>query len=475
MAFGVLYNFTSNSNASRITPAQKMVTEKWFIDAVNYEEPVDMYIVTGHNAPRLTDRTSTQKWVYDAIRKYKKDTPVTFFGGHTHVRDFAINDLTSVGIQAGRYCETVGWLAIDGIEAPGYSDVNIPEDVPKPTRPAIKVSNSTTSAAPYPSSTSGLRYARRYLDWNRRTFAYHAPGSQDRTFDTQQGRAVSQTIYGVRQELNLTRLYGCAPQTWCQFCAPYGSNGSIYGLIEDALAKIVVNEERADVPRILLANTGGIRFDLAKGPFTYDDSFIVIPFKNKFLYIPDVPFQYASQVLDILNAGPFIRKRGIESRDLETRDFNFPVLTPLAEPNECKNPPLPAAHLRSRSTGPRIVRRQDTSELTPGYVTTDDFGKDGDDTPHSPIPNFPRPNVVAGNASLPDGGGSPETVDLVFYDFIQKYVLAALEDAGRTYTPDDVQQYLPDDFTSNSYLPAYAQKYWQANVPNCPVGEGIGS
>ena len=50
----------------------------------------------------------------------------------------------------------------------------------------------------------------------------------------------------------------------------------------------------------------------------------------------------------------------------------------------------------------------------------------------------------------------------------------ALKSVGGSYTSADVSYYLPETFTTNSYLPAYAKIAWQANVPNCPVGAGIG-
>src|SRR3954462_9430644 len=43
MAFGVLYDFTGNSNVSRVTKAATMVKEQWFIDAVNYAQPIDLF------------------------------------------------------------------------------------------------------------------------------------------------------------------------------------------------------------------------------------------------------------------------------------------------------------------------------------------------------------------------------------------------------------------------------------------------
>jgi hypothetical protein len=51
------------------------------------------------------------------------------------------------------------------------------------------------------------------------------------------------------------------------------------------------------VPRLILLNTGSVRFDLPKGPFTFDDSFIVSPFTDAFEYIPDVPYSAAKVCL----------------------------------------------------------------------------------------------------------------------------------------------------------------------------------
>lgn len=119
------------------------------------------------------------------------------------------------------------------------------------------------------------------------------------------------------------------------------------------------------------------------------------------------------------------------------------------------------------------MRRQSTTPV-PGYTTSDDFGTDGDDTIHSAIPYYSQPNDLQANASFPTDGSDPETVDLVFLDFIQSYILNALKSVGGSYTSADVSYYLPETFTANNYLPAYAKIAWQANVPNCPVGAGIG-
>ncbi|KAF2493009.1 ser/Thr protein phosphatase family [Lophium mytilinum] len=466
MAFGVLFDFKGNSNVSKVITAKNLTEEKWFLDAINYPKPIDLFLVIGHNPVRANATTSTFGTLFSTIRNLRPDIPVQGFGGHTHIRDFTVYDNKATGMESGRYCETLGWLSITGIKSSSCKAEHNPHGVPHPTRPAVPLNTSL----PQSKTPSSLRYARRYLDWNRLTFAYHAEGSQDHTFDISKGVEVTGDITSARKSLNLTSLYGCAPESYCQFCKPFLADGNLFGLLQTALTTVVVNESRSDIPRMIIINTGSVRFDLAKGPFTYDDSFIVSPFKDAFQFIPDVPYEQASQVLGILNAGPFQKKR----RDLETRDFGFEPL--LADRDICLDPPITHDRdgLKARSNpGASILRRQNTSP-TPGYTTTDDFGTDGDDTVHSKIPYYAQPNDLQANGSFPTDGSTPKTVDLIFLDFIQSYILAALNSVGGSYVAGDVSYYLPKTFTTNSYLPAYAKVAWQENVPNCPVGQGIG-
>lgn len=317
-----------------------------------------------------------------------------------------------------------------------------------------------------------MRYARRYLDWNRQTFAYHAKGSQNLdAFGTPKGAAVSSKITTDRAKLNLTSLYGCAPATYCEYCKPFGTDGNIFQLLQTALSTVVVNETRKENARMIIINTGSVRFDLAQGPFTYDDSFIVSPFDDAFQFIPDVPYEQASKVIEILNAGPYQKKR-----DLDTSDFGFNSI--LADRDTCIDPPLTHSYegvTRRSKQGGRLIRRQSTAP-TPGYTTVDDFGNDGDDTAHSTIPHYPQPNDLQANGSFPLDGSLPKTVDLVFLDFIASYIVNALNtaDVGGSFSLSQVSYYMDKEFTTNSYLPAYAKIAWQDNINDCPVGEGIG-
>jgi len=61
MAFGVLYDFTGNSNASKVIKAADMVKQSWFVDAVNFTQPIDLFLVVGHNPVRPTTSGNTLK------------------------------------------------------------------------------------------------------------------------------------------------------------------------------------------------------------------------------------------------------------------------------------------------------------------------------------------------------------------------------------------------------------------------------
>nr|POF22076.1 secreted protein [Quercus suber] len=469
MSFGLLFDFTGNSNVSKVIPATQVVNQTWFKNALHTKEPIDLFLLIGHNPVRPTSSTSTFKTIFNAIRAIHPDIPIQIFGGHTHVRDFAVYDDKTTALESGRYCETLGWLSMSGFKSSGYRGCLNPPGVPHPTMKATKVGPSASaSAAPLASSksSSSLRYSRRYLDWNRLTMEYHAKTSRVREFDVAKGVSITKNITATRHELNLTSLFGCAPQTWCISCAPFGSNNSIYTVLAQALSTVVKNESRAEIPRVIVLNTGSVRFDLVKGPFTYDDSFIVSPFTDAFQYIANVPYSAAVQVLPTLNAGAY-EKRSLSSRDLGFYNPGLPEL------DDCVDTPSSAgAGLPKRTIG-RVVRRQ---AVSPGYTTTDDFGTDGDDTIHTKIPYYSVPNDFQATGSFPANGSLPSTVDMVFLDFIADDVIDALNSAGQSYSTADVSYYLPETFTTNSYLPAYAKiaPDWQKNVPNCPVGLGVG-
>ncbi|KAI1259335.1 ser/Thr protein phosphatase family [Xylariaceae sp. FL1019] len=437
MAFGVLFDFTGNTNVTKVIPAKTMVTQSWFLEAINSCDPIDVFVLIGHNPVR----DSSFQLVFDAIRVVHPDTPIQILGGHSHIRDFTVYDESSVAIESGRYCETLGWVSVAGFneQNSGYHGISPnPAGVPNPTRKATL------------NSTSPFSFSRRYLDWNRKTFAYHAETWYDKTFDYDNGRATTAQITKYREQLNLKELYGCVPQDYCMTCAPFTSSKNIFPLLSVALAETVVEDDRKAKARYIISNTGGIRFDMYKGPFTYDDSFIVSPFEDAFLYIPDVPFNQASGLLDALNNAGASGKRSLGYIPIE-RDI---CVDPIVEPR---------SEIR-RDQGSAGISRRQVVDLEPGYTTTDDFGSDGDDTAHSAIPYYSIPDFFQGAAGF-DENGQADVVDVIFVDFIESDVLAIL---GSTYA-DQVKYYISEEFTTRDYLPLFVKQseIFQAGLPNC--------
>jgi hypothetical protein len=151
-------------------------------------------------------------------------------------------------------------------------------------------------------------------------------------------------------------------------------------------------------------NTGGIRFDLLKGNFTLNDQKTVSPFQNAFMVLKDIVYGDAKIVLDWLNTGRFgyvVQGDGCSCEETSHRR------------------PLSREHYDQHAFS--------VEATTPGYVTFDgtllqkfviniDFGSDGDDTIHTPIPFYSTPFYVQSNLVPPeirDDG----LVDLVFTNF----------------------------------------------------------
>ncbi|KAJ5286623.1 hypothetical protein N7478_002309 [Penicillium angulare] len=464
MSFGVILDGTNNNkDMTRIQPAQEMIEESWFKDALKRDD-IDLFVLIGHNPvkPGIPKSESSFPLLMDTIRKARPSIPVQGFGGHTHRRDFHIYDPMSSAIESGKYCDTVGWVTLDDIKpkaAPARShNTEAIEPVPLVNQATnVNLANSSCTKT----KSFSMKLSRRWLDWNRLTFAYHATGSQD-TFNTASGTSVSKKIEDARKDLSLNHVYGCAPRSYCISCKPPGDEGNIYTLVQTAAAATVVNSSRAMNPRMIIVNNGAIRYDLVKGPFTLDDSYIVCPYTSPFKYIGDVPYSIASKVLDIMtkaksNTTP---KRSMTIDTTSSQMMGY---------DECDNisPFNSSDLLKPKSLFGRVL---ESSTPTPGYTTCDDLGDDGDDTPHTAIPEHAQPYYIQGEAAFPSDG-TPETVDIIFSDFLDKAVISALnsQNPAKNYSKEDTSLYMPKNFTTNSFIPKYAETAWQANINNCTV------
>lgn len=85
MSFGILYNYLPSADVKvNVTKAADLVQQPWFLDAVkeNASRPIDLFLVIGHNPVR----GGTFQTIFEAIHGSRPNTPIQFFGGHTHRR-----------------------------------------------------------------------------------------------------------------------------------------------------------------------------------------------------------------------------------------------------------------------------------------------------------------------------------------------------------------------------------------------------
>lgn len=438
MAFGFIFDFKGSSDHAFVQNVEDTIKEDWFQEAIR-DRDVDLFVVTGH----ATARGKEFAVIYDAIRKQRWDSPIMFFGGHLHIRDYAKLDNKAYALASGRYHETIGFQSISGLTIGG-------KDV-------------TPSASP--------SFDRRYID-NNLFSLYHHSGKNATTFPTGKGKNVTATITEARKKLHLDQRFGCAPKDLWTNRAPYpgeGSDDSVFTWLEkDVLPEMVVDKKRSDKPRIVMANTGTMRFDVFKGAFTRDTTFIIQPFTNGFRYLKDVPFGQADRLLEVLNKGGQILDAVSENQGL--KDW---MLLPLQQVGRFMSPySSEKYHTIKQGSGRKDLyggqmqkvmvpsANPDDPELTPGYTTIDDAGQDGDDTVHSAVQFYSVPNVFEARVNISKSDdGKPETVDLVFLDFIQPWVLAGLRFLGGTYTVNDTVEYAAEeDFTT--MISTWVGRHW---------------
>ncbi|GJF00129.1 metallo-dependent phosphatase-like protein [Phanerochaete sordida] len=405
-SLGVLYDFTDNDHNTTVQRVQDMVKENWFKEAIA-EQP-DLFLLVGH-MPVQRDNWPA---VFNAVRAVHPTTPILILGGHSHVRDCVQLDGRAMSLESGRYMETVGWMSVDLDERNQHQN---------------------------------LTFSRRYLDPNRVTYEFHS-GRSNRTFDTLQGRQITSGLQQLSKQFDLEELFGTAPHDFTLSRDPFPSNDSALSLlVQQALpVALAINNTRANIPNIIISNSGELRFDIYAGPFTKNDQLTTLPFADSFLFLPNISAGVAKQVLPTLN-GPSAneRKRALERRyaDLWGRGHVDHVYRAWL------------ADMDARSGRARRAM----ANLTLGYVTHDACPGAGDDILHAPLPFFDSPDYVGSDApNVTDD----TPIDLVFINFIEDDVLSVLNglQTQKNFSDADVLSYSP--ILANEALGLFALKAW---------------
>ncbi|GKZ21543.1 hypothetical protein AbraIFM66951_006725 [Aspergillus brasiliensis] len=463
-AFGfTLQDFKVPKNVT-VQGADDIVKEDWFKNATS--QPVDLYLLIGHadigqgckiNGKYKADHNPLI-CMKDWFRKNKPEVPLQVLGGHSHTRNFSCYDSASSGLESGRYADTVGWLALrDVAPSKTWKGSKTLTNVPTPTK-TCKPHQSTSSY----SAQKTVHLDRRYLDFNRQTFAYHAIGAKGpdvpAKFDTPFGRHVTKEIQATRRHLNLTAELGCAPQSYYIASSPYKCPNNIYTLVKSAL-KTTVNNKNASSARLILFNTYGIRYDLYQGPFTVGDAETVSPYPDVFRYLANIPYEKVKTLECDLNK---LKKSSCDDEKWKEK---------------CNSHSLglstnPYAGDPQQNVLTNDARDLDNDKRNPGHVTKDDFGDCsdrksadcGDDTRHiARVENYKHPYYLQVKVNIDEG--MTKTVDVVFPDAMETDVLDILK-----RKKEEVKDYKDKSFTTREFLKEYAKSAWNKNS-TCKIGQ----
>ncbi|KAF2458000.1 Metallo-dependent phosphatase-like protein [Lineolata rhizophorae] len=441
LAMGFLYDFTGNANNTVVQKVKDAIKEDWFQTAIR-DRDVDLFVIIGH----VGLRTQEFQLLYKTIRSQQWDTPIHFFGGHTHIRDYRIWDNKAVGLESGRYMETIGFASVDGLNRGGKKmSSSHDDDVDHHHRELRNVATLRRA---------GLSFNRRYID-NNLFSLYHHSGTDAHSFPTDVGRNVSARIASARAALHLDARRGCAPHNFWLNRAPYPSRDSLLSWLAEAVLPAQLGADgrvtAANRTALAITNSGALRFDVFKGAFTRDSAFAISPFTSGFRALPDVPRDKAERVLPLLNhGGPLLdrpaRALGLDPRLLAPPEQGSGRLEVAAEvvaevdEEEEEEQQQQQSRVEGRAAAARGGRAERGQEpladarlkLTPGYTTKDDAGDDGDDTLHEKITFYSVPNCVQSvlRPASPAAAGDADVVDVVYNEFIEGYVVLALKYLG---------------------------------------------
>jgi len=435
LAFGFIFDFTGNDNNTIIQPVEETVKEDWFKEAIR-DKDLDLILVYGH----VDIRSIEYAKVFSTIRSAQWDTPIQFFGGHSHIRDYKIFDSKSVAFESGRYMETLGFMSIDGLSTGG----------------------SATQAAK--TARTKVKFERRYIDNNLFSLRHHS-GKNDTTFPTPHGQKVTAAIGDARKSLGLNERYGCAPHDLWVSRRPYPHNESIFSWLEEEVLPQSIEASRRikkdDKKAVVIVNTGGVRFDIFKGAFTKDTKFLVSPFTSGVRMVKDVPYKAAKNVLKLLNnEGPILQAM------IDQKAY-------LQPPEHVAAHYRPEMYTTAHETFVHNVNTQiplssnDRESLSPGYTTHDDAGTEGDDTLHSSIQFYKLPNCIQATVGFSKEEDAPAIVDVMYNSFVEKWVLMALEYLGESYTLEDTEDFADGESFTN-IMTDWVKKHWNTEEQDCP-------
>jgi len=249
LVFGFLYNMMESCGAVTVDMVQDIVKATWFKTAVAIEGNTTHAIVL---LTHMDVKDPLVTVLRNAIRALQPHTPVVFLTGHTHYRGYKEHDPRCASMESGCYLDTIGLLQFD-----------------LPYEDTLPVAFNHTFITPNVDT---------FMDITQTT---------KKNFDTPEAKVMKAAIAQVRAQTGIDKLVGCSDMTYYHD-SPLKAPDSLWSLyMEKVLPQQVFAPDTGR--QVYVGHTGIFRYNLFEGKVTIDDTYIVSPFKDKYMIARKIP------------------------------------------------------------------------------------------------------------------------------------------------------------------------------------------
>ncbi|KAG8997440.1 hypothetical protein FRB90_012500 [Tulasnella sp. 427] len=259
-AVGVMFQNSSKTKSAGVTikDPDTILDEDWFKQGV-LDSKSDVFVLLGHMS--LYDSKTREQWrkIHGAIRNKNPEAAILIFAGHTHQRECVMglngeNPIRSLGMESGRYLETVGWVG-----------ANFTSDPQHP-----------------------LALSRLHIE-PRREQLVKLTGAVDTVF-AHSSESVMKPFNDLAERFGLHTYFGCLKNSYPwddKAFDPKDPHHSLNLWRNVAFPDIVPPPNSG--PYALLLNNGFIRGPLYSGNFTLNDKFVNTPYDSQPFYKTRIP------------------------------------------------------------------------------------------------------------------------------------------------------------------------------------------
>ena len=271
LVFGFLYDMNDHCDIVDVEKVENVIQLNWFKNAL-LSEKYDAIVILAH-------MHATDPLVYVILRRIRmivgNSMIIQFLTGHSHVRQYHPLDSRASSFEAGKYYDTIGYIAFD---------------IPK------TMLNHSIRGTTF---TSDVILEHKFLNANKKELIQFL-NLNENTFPTLNGKLIDMKIDQVRELLGLKQKLGCSLVHFESSCAIEEDNSLWKLYITQVIPNYLLNPP-LNQSQVLFQSTGSFRYDLYNGDVYVDDIWTFAPFSDSFHSILNIPGYALKKLFSQLN------------------------------------------------------------------------------------------------------------------------------------------------------------------------------